>query len=176
MQHAAPQYAHFGHRLLAMIIDNIIFSLLLSPIFMLFFDTQQLTNEQVEQILSTQGPLGLINPQELLIQQIVILIITLFFWVRYAGTPGKRLLKLKIVDATTGKHLTKLQSFTRYLGYFIAAFPLGLGFFWVLMDDKRQGWHDKLANSVVIREDYTQRHQPHSQQEPYDSHDDTFTA
>jgi hypothetical protein len=35
-----------------------------------------------------------------------------------------------------------------YLGCLI---PLGLGFIWVAFDRRKQGWHDKAANTVVIR-------------------------
>jgi uncharacterized RDD family membrane protein YckC len=29
--------------------------------------------------------------------------------------------------------------------------PLFLGFFWIAIDMRKQGWHDKLANTVVVR-------------------------
>lgn len=173
------QYAHFGQRFFAMLIDNIIFGIILSPIFMMLFGSKTYTQKEVETILNTQGVMGLIDPKEMFIQQLVVLSITLFFWVRFAGTPGKRLLKLKVIDATTGNKLTPLQSLVRYLGYFISAFPMGLGFLWVVMDEKNQGWHDKLANSVVIREDVNTSGESRSQREPYDSpqkDDDTFAA
>lgn len=170
------QYAHFGHRFAAMMIDNLVFSLVLSPIFVMLFGAKEYTNAELEQILKTQGFFGLFDPKEMAIQQLVVLAITVFFWLRFAGTPGKRLLKLKVVDANSGNHLTTMQSVVRYLGYFISAFPMGLGFLWIFMDDKRQGWHDKLANSVVIKEG---GQKTPSQQLPYDSRnkdDDTFAA
>jgi len=40
----------------------------------------------------------------------------------------------------------------RYFGYFLASIPLGLGLLWVAFDKRKQGWHDKLAGTVVIRE------------------------
>ncbi len=147
---ASKKYANFGQRFIAMIIDNIVFSLILSPFFMLFFEHRTYTDEELKQILSTQGPIGLVDPKEMLIQQLVVLAITVFFWVRFAGTPGKRILKMRIVDATTGNKLTLLQSITRYFGYFISALPMGFGFWWILIDKRNQGWHDKFANSVVI--------------------------
>jgi uncharacterized RDD family membrane protein YckC len=39
----------------------------------------------------------------------------------------------------------------RYLGYFVSAIPLFLGLIWVGIDGRKQGWHDKLAGTVVIR-------------------------
>jgi uncharacterized RDD family membrane protein YckC len=61
-------------------------------------------------------------------------------------------LKLKIVDATTGNMLTVGQAMGRYLAYFLASIPLLLGIIWIGFDKKKQGWHDKLANTVVIRD------------------------
>jgi uncharacterized RDD family membrane protein YckC len=37
------------------------------------------------------------------------------------------------------------------LGYYVSAIPFGLGLLWVGIDPKKQGWHDKLAGTVVIR-------------------------
>jgi uncharacterized RDD family membrane protein YckC len=39
----------------------------------------------------------------------------------------------------------------RYLGYFVSTIPFGLGLFWIGWDKRKQGWHDKLAGTVVIR-------------------------
>lgn len=54
------------------------------------------------------------------------------------------------IARTNGKPLTIGRALLRYLGYWLSAIPLGLGFFWVLVDDQRQGWHDKLADTYVI--------------------------
>jgi len=39
----------------------------------------------------------------------------------------------------------------RYLGYYVSTIVLFLGFFWVAWDKKKQGWHDKMARTVVIK-------------------------
>ena len=77
--------------------------------------------------------------------------LSIFFLVKFAATPGKMLLGAKVVDADTGKPLTLAKAVLRYLGYFVSFVPLGLGFFWIAFDQRSQGWHDKLANSVVVR-------------------------
>jgi uncharacterized RDD family membrane protein YckC len=71
------------------------------------------------------------------------------FWVLLGQTPGKLLMGVRIAR-TNGKPLTIGRALLRYLGYWLSAIPLGLGFFWVLVDDQRQGWHDKLADTYVI--------------------------
>ena len=71
------------------------------------------------------------------------------FWVLLGQTPGKSLLGVRIARVT-GQPLTVRRALLRYLGYWLSAIPLGLGFLWVLMDDRRQGWHDKLAGTCVV--------------------------
>ncbi|WP_180124898.1 RDD family protein [Rhodoferax sp. BLA1] len=73
------------------------------------------------------------------------------FWVYKSATPGKMALSARIVDADTGAPLTTMQSVIRYVGYFVSMIPLGVGFIWVAFDRRKQGWHDKMANSVVVR-------------------------
>ena len=73
------------------------------------------------------------------------------------GTPGKMILNLKVVDAGSGDKLSIGQAIGRYLSYIVAFLPLCLGIFWVGIDKRKQGWHDKLAGTVVIRTRTTDR-------------------
>ena len=72
------------------------------------------------------------------------------FWILKSATIGKMLVKVKIVDAKTGKPASPLQCIVRYLGYIVSALPLGLGFIWIVFDKKKQGWHDKIACTLVV--------------------------
>jgi len=45
------------------------------------------------------------------------------------------------------------QWLIRYVGYFVAVLPLGLGILWVAWDKKKQGWHDKMAKTLVVERD-----------------------
>lgn len=57
----------------------------------------------------------------------------------------------KIVDAKTGGKPSKGQLVGRYFAYILSGLPLGLGFFWIAWDKRKQGWHDKLSGTVVIK-------------------------
>ena len=46
---------------------------------------------------------------------------------------------------------TLRQLVIRYLGYYVSTIPLGLGLIWVAFDARKQGWHDKMAGTVVVR-------------------------
>lgn len=73
----------------------------------------------------------------------------LFFWTLSGQTPGKMLMGLRVVT-TDGQYISFGQAVRRLIGYFVAAFPLYLGFFWILIDDRRRGWQDKIAGTCVV--------------------------
>jgi len=75
------------------------------------------------------------------------------FWLKFLGTPGKLLLGCQVVDARSGGPLRTGQALLRYLAYFVSALPLGLGFLWIAFDKRKQGFHDKIAKTVVVLED-----------------------
>jgi uncharacterized RDD family membrane protein YckC len=73
------------------------------------------------------------------------------FWLLNDGaTPGKKLMAIKIVK-TDGSSLTLLSALLRYLGFFISSFLLGIGFLLILFDSKKQGLHDKIASTYVVK-------------------------
>jgi uncharacterized RDD family membrane protein YckC len=76
----------------------------------------------------------------------------LYFLTRQNGqTPGKYLRKIRVVSLT-GEAITYRQALIRNeLGYLLSTTFLFLGFFWAFFDKNRQTWHDKLANTIVIR-------------------------
>ncbi|MFN7210320.1 MAG: RDD family protein [Aggregatilineales bacterium] len=69
---------------------------------------------------------------------------------RDGQTPGKAAMGIRIVRLD-GQPLTAWDAILRnVIGYTISALILLIGYLWVLIDDKRQGWHDKLARTVVV--------------------------
>ena len=72
-----------------------------------------------------------------------------FFWYFTGQTPGKALLGLRVITKD-GRRVSPLRGILRYFGYIISTIALFIGFFWILLDDRRQGWHDKLAGTFVI--------------------------
>jgi uncharacterized RDD family membrane protein YckC len=75
------------------------------------------------------------------------------FWKFRGATPGKMAISAKIVDASTGGPPSTGQLVGRYFGYIVSILPLGLGLVWVGFDRRKQGFHDKLANTMVIHDD-----------------------
>lgn len=75
----------------------------------------------------------------------------LVFWFKKQTTPGKMCLSMKIVDATSMQKPTHKQLIIRLLSYAISAIPLFLGVIWMIFNKKKQTWHDKISNTLVIK-------------------------
>ena len=72
-----------------------------------------------------------------------------FFWVVAGQTLGKAVMGVRVVQMN-GHHVELFVALRRLVGYVISFLPLGLGFLWVLVDDDRRGWHDRIAGTCVI--------------------------
>lgn len=74
-----------------------------------------------------------------------------YFLTRQNGqTLGKMLLNIRVIK-TDGTPISDAEALARYLGYLINSPILMLGWLWALIDDSRQGLHDKLANTYVVK-------------------------
>ena len=72
------------------------------------------------------------------------------FWSWRGQTPGMILLNIKVIR-TDCSSIGPGYSVLRYLGYVASAAVLGLGFLWIAFDPRKQGWHDKIADTYVIK-------------------------
>ena len=75
----------------------------------------------------------------------------ILFWIYRQATPGKMAVSARIVDSRTGGRPSTGQLIGRYFAYYVSILPLMAGIIWVAFDARKQGWHDKLANTVVVR-------------------------
>jgi uncharacterized RDD family membrane protein YckC len=81
------------------------------------------------------------------------IIITLFyvgFWTWRGQTPGKMIVGIKIVRCDSSS-INIGRAFLRVLGYLVSAFILYIGFIMIAGDGKKQGLHDKIADTIVIK-------------------------
>ena len=83
-------------------------------------------------------------------QMLIFCFFSAICWHFWAATPGKMLLRIKIVDANTEKPISDQQILLRIFGYMISTVIFMLGIVWISFDKRRQGWHDKIADTVVI--------------------------
>jgi uncharacterized RDD family membrane protein YckC len=75
-----------------------------------------------------------------------------YFW-SAAGkgqTLGSRALNIRVVK-TDGSYLDYVGAFLRYIGFFISCIVFLIGVIWAAFDAQKQGWHDKIAGTYVVR-------------------------
>jgi uncharacterized RDD family membrane protein YckC len=66
-------------------------------------------------------------------------------------TIGKMILGLRVVQ-TDGRPLSFFRALGRALLYAVSAFPFFLGFYWAGLTSKKLAWHDRIAGTMVVRE------------------------
>lgn len=69
---------------------------------------------------------------------------------RYGQTVGKLAVGIKVVDVNGGL-LSVGSAAVRYVGYWVSSILLLIGYFMVIWDPKKQGLHDKMAGSYVVK-------------------------
>lgn len=136
------RYVGFWARVLAAMVDSLLLALVLVPVVLLLF---------WDQLMASEGQLE--GTANLVFNYLIPILIVLAFWVYRSATPGKMLIKAVIVDADTLQKPQMWQWIVRYLGYYVSGLLLMLGFLWVAWDPRKQGFHDKLARTVVIYRD-----------------------
>ena len=134
------KYVGFWKRTVAGLVDTFLIILVIFPILIRVYGIEYLNNEHMEK-----------GSFDFIINYVFPTIAVILLWKYYQATPGKMIFKATIVDAKTGGKPSLRQLIIRYLGYIISTIPLGLGIFWVAFDKKKQGFHDKLASTVVVQ-------------------------
>ena len=76
----------------------------------------------------------------------------MYFWSSYGHgqTVGNRIMKLRVIK-TDGSELTLTDTFLRYVGLILSFLCLFIGVIWVAFDANKQGWHDKIASTYVVK-------------------------
>jgi uncharacterized RDD family membrane protein YckC len=142
------EYAGFVTRLAAFIIDRLIvfaavsFITAISAFLLDFFNIPDLLGTPEESRLIIGGSAGILGLLAYVAYDVV-------FRVLAGQTPAMRFLGLRVVR-TDGSRLGWVRALIREFGYLISAIFFFLGFLWILVDNRRQGWHDKLAGTLVV--------------------------
>jgi uncharacterized RDD family membrane protein YckC len=91
----------------------------------------------------------------MLIPYIIALIIVIFYFPYLESSPrqatiGKQLLGMKVVDLE-GKRITFKKAFLRAISCFLNFLTLYVGYLMVAFTKRKQGLHDKIAGTVVVK-------------------------
>ena len=79
-----------------------------------------------------------------------------FYYVYLHGscgqTFGKMALRIKVINEN-GTPLGYKKAFLRWLGYFLCDLTFNIGYLWAAFDPRKQGLHDKVCKTLVLRND-----------------------
>lgn len=134
------EYVGFWSRVWAAFLDLLVFVFFSVPILYAIHGREYFKSDVIR-----RGPVDFLNTF------VLASAVAILFWIICSATPGKMAGSARIADAKTGGKPKPRQFLLRYLGYYLSLLPLGVGFLWVAFDSRKQGWHDKLAGTVVIR-------------------------
>ena len=140
----SPEYAGFWSRFLAFLIDSLIITVVLVPLMIAIYGMQYF---DLDFQLSGQAS-GVWD----WIVNLALAVVAILFWRFRGATPGKMAIGAKIVDARTGGAPSTGTLVLRFVAYIVSMLPLCLGFLWIAFDKRKQGFHDKIAKTVVVYE------------------------
>jgi uncharacterized RDD family membrane protein YckC len=174
------KYASFNIRMLAATVDSFLAMITLGPLLDSMMHFKPLDALEMQQKMMEAGESGAARVlvqalhesgyiDNVVLQSFILLAVSGICWHYWAATPGKMLFRLKVVDAKTEAPISDSQIILRLFGYILSMIPIGLGFFWVSFDKRRQGWHDKFAGTVVIFTPRKAAARPSIPQEPSES-------
>ncbi len=139
MDEALPEYVGFWARVGAAIIDTILMAIVLVPVGRLLGIGTSLDSMRFD------------SPANIMVNGLLPAIVVIVFWMYRQATPGKMVIGAKVVDAKTLGKPSNGQLIGRYFSYYLSSIVFLLGFIWVGFDARKQGWHDKLAGTLVVR-------------------------
>jgi uncharacterized RDD family membrane protein YckC len=162
------KYASFNRRIIAFGIDVVLITLVVTPIMNLllwiFFGTNSAyfveASRNLSKITLVENPSVLTyvwsvisNARYMIIQSILLLLVVvyfIYFWKKLGASIGKLIMGCRIVDADNYRPITMKQAIKRMFGHVLNVLTVGIGLFMADFTKRKQGLHDKIANTVVI--------------------------
>lgn len=130
------QHAGFGLRLVAILIDS---AIIFIPSFLAVFVMALVLGEVFMRTIG--NVLGFV----------VVTAYFVFFQSKNGQTPGKRIMKIKVVDLQGNTPSTKTLLLREALGKTVSGIILGVGYFWAIWDRQKQALHDKISGTFVVK-------------------------
>ena len=155
-----PTYAGFWIRLVARLVDGLILGIPFGIVIGLFLVASgDFANASSSSGSSSQGSqnaaAAVVFGGTFLLLYLLALVVQIGYWIYFWGssgaTLGMRLLHLRVVDAKTGGPIGYARATVRFLMSIVNTWACYIGWIWVAFDPRKQGWHDKVADSVVLR-------------------------
>ena len=147
---AAPRrFASFGERCGSAIVDGILLMVLVFPALFILGVLLRIAGDVVG--MPEKGIL-------LVVKLSKIALVVLVRWLYFAGcessswqgTMGKRVVGIGVTDLD-GQRISFGRATARFFSKYISLIGLGFGYWSVLWDPRSQGWHDRIADTLVLK-------------------------
>lgn len=136
-------------RFLSCLIDGVVASLLTELLSL--FTGPTVVGQFYQDAAGNFYPVYQYNWLAIVVSSLATLILMLYFY-RSSQSPGKAIMKLQVVDKETGQPVGMGRMLLReWLGKIVSTLVFGIGYLNILWDKNHQGWHDKIAKTVVIK-------------------------
>ena len=132
---ASGPRANFGYRLLAVLLDTVIFFIPAGILIAVFAAIADEGGAVLGYLIAIVGN---------------IVYFTYFEGSPSGQTPGKKIVNIRVIDYRTGGPIGYPRALGRFFARWLSQLPCYLGYFWMLWDREKQTWHDKLVNDVVV--------------------------
>jgi len=158
-------YAGFGARLGGHLLDGLLYGLLGLAISIpaIVMGVLSVRNCNTVRVDSSGNQYTTCGPGQLkgglvagaILVGVLAFIIVAIVYVRALGvtgqTWGRKIVGVKVVGITTGQPLGIGRAFGRCVVESLVSGNCILGYLWMLWDDQKQTWHDKIISSVVVK-------------------------
>jgi len=157
-QHRAqsPQirYAGFWSRVMGITTDVFIIGLPISILMMFIFGHDQMESAGALDVLmhaeaaQTNAP----DPIASILQIVLWMSITVTLWNKTGQSPGMKMARIQVVDASTLEKASLAKLIIRFVGYMVSILSL-VGFFIGLFRKDKRALHDLISGTAIIYED-----------------------
>lgn len=124
---------------LAYLIDEILVSVLFALIYL----------DQIPENITTEELINTINSLFGYVVVLKVIYQTFFVWM-YGATLGKIAMKIRVIATADLENPSLILSLSRAAFRIISESVFYLGFIWAYLNPKRETWHDRVANTLVI--------------------------
>lgn len=147
---ATVHYAGFWSRTLGFVTDLFMIGIPITIVIMIFFGHEQINSAGFSDALMQNQKAQEHAPDPLasVVQLLLFMGSYILFWKTTGQTPGMKMARIKVVDASGFDRPTYLQLVTRFFGYFISLFFFG--YLWGLLRKDRRMLHDLISRTAVI--------------------------
>ena len=148
-------YAGFWIRFIARFVDGLILGIPLTIILFVFIAISGAALTATSSDQNAQNTTAGVASGIFLLFYVIALVgiagYQIYFWGTSGQTIAMRMFHLRVVDANTGAPIGIGRAVVRWLMTLVNSWACYIGWIWVAFDARKQGWHDKVANSVVLQ-------------------------